>query len=525
MRTSFAAVAAIVAAGVVAGSVGCTSPSDPVPEAPVSTLLPGLGAADVRLGDTYGAVKTKLGEAEATGSNRLVFARYPAKGLELVFASVEGDRLTDESRLVAVGVQRGASCAGSPCPGERKDAIEARLGAPDDATKTLAFYGKGLSVVYADDGTATQVSAFAPYTPESSPREMTEIAAPPGKATRPALGVDALGVVDMHLHPGFYGRIPSTTKALFVEGIPPFARPYAPGVSGAALDTFSPVLGIVDQTRWAGVDHAVLFAVYTQKTTGFFTNEDLASVLTQKENVAADGLPWAFGLASVSFFDGFVRDDGTVDEAVATKRYAALSSCFERRPDLFVGIKLAHPHQQIALDDRRYLGVYDVAKKYGVPVYLHTGFSPFPTAKNVPESYDPINFEGVLRSYPDVPFVLGHVGQGDKRAVAHALDLAKRYPNVHLEVSALGRPFLKDENGADLTPDPKSPQLPYVMTRIKEDGLVAKAIFGSDGPQFSGMVKGYVGQVRAAMAAAGYSESEQKDVMGRNFTRLFFRAR
>ena len=61
MRTSFAVVAAIAAAGVVAGSAGCTSPSDPVPEAPASTLLPGLGAADVRLGETYGAVKAKLG--------------------------------------------------------------------------------------------------------------------------------------------------------------------------------------------------------------------------------------------------------------------------------------------------------------------------------------------------------------------------------------------------------------------------------------------------------------------------------
>jgi predicted TIM-barrel fold metal-dependent hydrolase len=96
---------------------------------------------------------------------------------------------------------------------------------------------------------------------------------------------------------------------------------------------------------------------------------------------------------------------------------------------------------------------------------------------------------------------------------------------VHLEISALGRPFLKDENGADLAPDPKSPQLPYVVSRIKEDGLVAKTIFGSDGPQFSGMVKGYVTQARAAMSAAGYTEAEQKDVMGRNFTRLFFRAR
>jgi len=525
MSAALARGAQLLVTGLLLASAACSTTADPEPAPASSTVAPGQGADELRIGESYGAIRARIGDAEATGSNRLVFARYPAKALELVFASPGGDVLTDDARLIAVGVQRAAACSGAPCPGARREAIEAVLGPPDDTAKSLSYYAKGVSIAYAEDGTAAQVSAFAPYVPEPTPKEMTEAEAPAAKPTRPAFAVDALGVVDMHLHPGFYGRIPSATKALFVEAIPPFARPYAPGVSGEALSPFGPVLGVFDQARWAGVDHAVLFAVYTQKTTGYFTNEDLAKVLTQKENIAADGLPWAFGLASVSFFDGFVRDDGTVDEAVATRRYAALASYLERRPDLFVGIKLAHPHQQIALDDKRFLGVYDVAKRYGVPVYLHTGFSPFPTAKNVPESYDPINFEGVLRSYPDVSFVLGHVGQGDKRAVTHAIDLAKRYPNVHLEISALSRPFLKDDDGSDLTPDPKSPQLPFVVQRIKDEGLVGKTLFGSDGPQFSGMIKGYLAQVRAAMAASGYSDAEQKDVLGRNFTRLFFRAR
>lgn len=503
--------------------LGCATTNDVAP-AGSPTVLAGVGISEVQVGQTYAVVRAKLGDAETVGSNRLVFARYPSRGLELVFASTEAPTLKDDSFVVAVGVQRGATCEGTPCPGQARDAIEAALGAADDLAGTNVFYARGLSVTYGADNKASQVSAFAPYAVEGAPKEMT--AAPEGPApARPAVDPKRIGVVDMHLHPGKYGRIPSATKALFVEGIPAFARPYAPGVSAAALDPYGSLLGVRDQASWAGVSHAVLFAVYTQKTTGFYTNEDLYQVLTSPENRAPDGLPWAWGLASVNFFDGFTKADGTIDEGVARSRYAALASYFERRPDLFIGIKLAHPHQQIALDDARFLGVYDVARKAGVPVYLHTGFSPFPTAKNVPESYDPANFEGVLRSYPEVTFVLGHVGQGDMRSVEHALDLAKRYPNVALEISALGRPFLKDQNGNDLVPDPQSPQLPYVLAEAKTRGLVSRLLFGSDGPQFSGMIKGYVENVRANMVKLGYSDEEQAAVFGGTFARVFFGAR
>lgn len=509
---------------VLVGIFACSSTEDP-PAQKTSTLVPGKGIAEAELGVRYSDIRARFGDATSAGSNRLVFARWPERSLELVFGSPEPARLTDDARLVAVGVQRGATCVGTPCPGQSKKDIETLLGLPEDVVEPIAFYARGMSVVYGPDGVATQVSAYAPYRPEATPPEMEPAPAPPSPVTRPAVDPSKIGVVDMHLHPGFYGRIPSATKAIFTGAIPPFARPYAPGVSASGLEPFAPILGIRDQTLWANVDHAVLFAVYTQKTTGFYTNEDLLKVLESKENVGKDGLPWAWGLASVNFFDGYVKDDGTVDEVVSQKRLAALGSYFERRPDLFLGIKLAHPHQQIALDDRRYLGVYDVARKYGVPVYLHTGFSPFPSAKNEPKSYDPENFEGVVKSYPDVTFVLGHVGQGDPRSVEHSLELAKRYPNVYVEVSALARPFLKDMEGNDVAPDATKPQLPFVMAEIKKRGIVDKAIFGSDGPQFSGMVKGYVDNVRIRMGESGYSASELDQVFGGTFARVFFRAR
>jgi len=326
----------------------------------------------------------------------------------------------------------------------------------------------------------------------------------------------------MHLHPGKFGRIPSSTKSFIVGSTPKFTQLYAPGVLQAALEPYGPFVGIKAQTELAAVDHAVLFAVYTQKTTGFFSNEDLEAQLVDPRNVAADGLPWAWGLASINFFDGFVDDKGALDEKVSKSRLDALSSYFERRRDLFIGIKLAHAHQAVAFDDARYLGVYEIAKRYRAPVYLHTGFSPFPNAKNEPAYYDPQGLENTVMNSPDVKFILGHVGQGDPRAVEHSLSLAKKYGNVFLEISALNRPFLLDDEGHGKTPDTDQPQYPYVLEQIKKRGLIAQTIFGTDGPQFSGMVKSYTDLITKTMTEKGYDASELRAVMSGNFVRVFF---
>jgi predicted TIM-barrel fold metal-dependent hydrolase len=245
-------------------------------------------------------------------------------------------------------------------------------------------------------------------------------------------------------------------------------------------------------------------------------------VLTNPKNVAADGLPWAFGLASINFFDGYLKADGTVDASVSKTRLDALASYFEKRRDLFIGIKLAHPHQQVAFDDERYLGVYAVAAKYSVPVYLHTGFSPFANAKNERAFYDPEGLRNTIKNNPGVKFVLGHVGQGDALAVEHCLSLAQEMPNVFLEISALNRPILRDLDGHDVAPDKDKPQYPYVLEQIKKRGLVDKTIFGTDGPQYAGMVRSYAKLITDSMKEKGFSDAEIAKVMSRNFLAVYF---
>ncbi len=338
----------------------------------------------------------------------------------------------------------------------------------------------------------------------------------------PALGARAdvevegrrIEVIDPHLHPASFGRMAVRGREFIVEGLPPFARLYAPALIDRLLDPWAPHVGIRAQAEWAGVDRVLLLAVYTPETTGFFENEALDARLAAPEN--ADG--WARGLASVRF-----------DAWDPERDLAHLESWLAVHPDRFVGIKLAHAHQAVTFDDPAYLGVYDVAARRGVPVLLHTGFSPFPGSQTDPAYYDPEGLAQVIEQYDGahglgrVDFVLSHVGQGDARAVAHALELAQAHDNVWLELSALARPTLIDETGASVTST--EPQYPRVLEAILARGLVGRAMFATDGPQYSGMMRRYVQTLLEAMRTAGYSVDEIEAVMGGNARGLFLERR
>lgn len=332
------------------------------------------------------------------------------------------------------------------------------------------------------------------------------------------VGGRTLPVIDMHLHPGDYATMAPGGKAFITQNLPPAFALYAPALLDRLSDPYAPHVGIAAQTALAGVDHAVLFAVYTHHTTGYYANETLEGDLYDARNVAAaDGAPWAWGFASVNF------DDWAGD--LAGDRLAALRSYFTEHPDRFIGIKLAHAHQQVPFTDPAYQGVYEVAAEVGVPVLLHTGFSPFPGAQLDPAYYDPLGLEAVVTAFDGahgparVDFVLSHVGQGDARAVAHALDLAAAHPNVWLEISALNRPLQVDLDGHPATGT--EPQYPAVLAAIRARGLIARTLFATDGPQYSGAVRAYLGRMVAGMQGAGYTTDEIAAVLAGNFRRLF----
>lgn len=325
-----------------------------------------------------------------------------------------------------------------------------------------------------------------------------------------------LPVVDMHLHPGRFGTMNPSGKAFILGAVPPFLRAHAPAILEASLDPYAEHVGVRAETERAGVDHAVLYAVYTHHTTGYYTNEELLAALDDPAN---DG--WAWGLASIDL------DDTSDDSALLDARLAAMGSYLEERPESFIGIKLAHAHQGATLDDQASFQVYELAGELGVPVLLHTGFSPFPNTQDDPSYYDPAYLQDVVTLFdgihgPRVDFVLSHVGQGDARSVESALALAESSDNVWLELSALRRPLLIDEQGdpVETTDD----QYPYVLAQVLARGLVDRTLYASDGPQLSGFVGSYLQELVDGMMAAGFSTADIGAVLSENFFTVYTRA-
>ena len=95
------------------------------------------------------------------------------------------------------------------------------------------------------------------------------------------------------------------------------------------------------------------------------------------------------------------------------------------------GIKLAHAHQQMRLDDKRFDGIYDISERLGKPLYIHTGTSPNPYTRMEPPYVDPLYLEESIKKYPGAIFIMGHSGYDSFLVKLTYLDscieLAKKY--------------------------------------------------------------------------------------------------
>ena len=101
-------------------------------------------------------------------------------------------------------------------------------------------------------------------------------------------------------------------------------------------------------------------------------------------------------------------------------------------------IKIHPPHQLFAPNAHRgelwqLAEVYRECEARGVPVMFHTGTSIFPRARNV--FADPMPVDDVAIDFPTLKIILAHAGRplyGET-----AFFLARRHPNVHLDISGI----------------------------------------------------------------------------------------
>src|SRR2546421_4163072 len=96
-------------------------------------------------------------------------------------------------------------------------------------------------------------------------------------------------------------------------------------------------------------------------------------------------------------------------------------------------IKTHPPHQAIAANAPELAEVYRECEARGVPVMFHTGTSVFPRARNV--FADPMPIDDVAIDFPRLPIILAHAGRPLHGETAFFL--ARRHPNVHLDVSGI----------------------------------------------------------------------------------------
>lgn len=297
-----------------------------------------------------------------------------------------------------------------------------------------------------------------------------------------------LPVVDMHLHSGEWADIPPETQGTIAGNFP---FPFGLDAAGTAEGTLS-TAGIVEQLDKGGISRGVLFAVYAPRTVGISENSLIAAQVSE----APDRL---WGLASLPI------------EAWDETEAASLAILEEGlQSDGMIGVKMAHTHTHQRMDDPRYYSIYALAAAYDAPLYLHTGPTPFPGGQPDPAYTSPRYLEEAIQLHPDADFILGHACydflEEDTDDLGECIDLAQRYPNVYIEISALG----SRAEGYDV-----------VLSALREAGLVDRILYGSDGPQGPGFVAGYLEATLTVMDAEGYTPEEAAAVLSGNFTRLF----
>ena len=197
-----------------------------------------------------------------------------------------------------------------------------------------------------------------------------------------------LAVVDMHLHTGTWERMTPRFQQRVAERVPralqwlmPYVTPYT--LSGKA---------ILRELDSAGISAGGVFALYSPHSTGIASNEFVA------EQIAlAPGKLFGFACPRV--------DQWNVNGPQQLAKFEAAL----QRPG-FIGVKLAHAHQQFRFDDERFYPIYEIAGRLHKPVYLHTGTSPNPGTRLEPPYADPAYLEDAIRrSGPD-----GRVGPGGR---------------------------------------------------------------------------------------------------------------
>ena len=94
----------------------------------------------------------------------------------------------------------------------------------------------------------------------------------------------------------------------------------------------------------------------------------------------------------------------------------------------FMGIKMQPLFDSFVADDPVVYPVMDFAREHKIPVFIHCGHPPYSL---------PWSIALLAEQYPDVPVTMIHMGHGHGVYIDASIKMAKRYPNLYLEMSGM----------------------------------------------------------------------------------------
>jgi|ERR1039458_5843200 predicted TIM-barrel fold metal-dependent hydrolase len=244
-------------------------------------------------------------------------------------------------------------------------------------------------------------------------------------------------------------------------------------------NNFQPLESFLLELDLAGLDSAVILPIdaTTSRNATVYTNEQIAELCALS--------PRLIGFASV---------DPQQPDAPDKLREAVTKLGLR-------GLKLAPAMQQFYADDPSVYPIYQTALELGIPILFHAGMSWEPGSRL--QYGQPMQFENVVADFPDLQIVLAHLAWP---WVTDAVALALKYPNLHLDTSAL-----YFDNPRDF--------LRYAMTHVVpltvfERSLRRQILFGSNYPRVE------IKNMAAAVRGLGFSDECLDLVFRENADRL-----
>jgi hypothetical protein len=209
-------------------------------------------------------------------------------------------------------------------------------------------------------------------------------------------------------------------------------------------------------------------------------------------------------------FVGFFMVDPTQPRAIASATYAVDNEGL-RAICLFPAM-----HRYSIQDERSKKVIEIAAERPGTAVFVHCGVLSVGVRKKLglPSPFDmrfsnPLDLHAIALAYPQVPFIVPHLGAGMLR---EALMLADLCPNVLLDTSS-SNGWIKYQPGLTL-----SDVFRQALAVAGPDRL----LFGTDSSFFPrGWVKDVHDQQTRALDEIGASADVREKIFGGNFERVF----